>query len=94
MEDENEITQAGTPDVEIQRVTGNGDGEQESESAGTEFQILSAKVDNLTTLMTQFFPSLLFMKSGPPPFFKIKPPANRCTFSASCLRAVHTGRAT
>ena len=58
MEDEQELIQGETPDVENQEVTETVDDEEESESSETEFQILSAKVDNLATMMTQFFPLL------------------------------------
>jgi hypothetical protein len=58
MADQTELIQAIAPDVENQEVAQVVDEDEESESSVTEFQILSAKVDNLATMMEQFFPLL------------------------------------
>ena len=58
MEGEQETIQAQAPDVENQEVIQVGDDESESEDSETEFDILSAKVDNLASMMVQFFPLL------------------------------------
>jgi hypothetical protein len=44
--------------VEIQQVTGDGDGEEEVETSETEIQVLFSKVDFLTDMMKHFFPLL------------------------------------
>ena len=59
MEDEAANTQTiEAPDVEHQEVTDMVEDKAESESSETEFDILSAKVDNLASMMVQFFPLL------------------------------------
>jgi hypothetical protein len=58
MADHTELIQAMAPDVENQQVTEVVDDEAESENSETEFDILSAKVDNLASMMVQFFPLL------------------------------------
>jgi hypothetical protein len=62
MEGLQEITAASAPDVENEEAVEPSDDEVGSETSDTEFQILSAKVDNLASMMEQFFPLLQTLK--------------------------------
>jgi hypothetical protein len=56
---ENQVIQEiPAPDVELEEVAHTVDDDEEYEETENELQILSAKVDNLSSMMEQFFPLL------------------------------------
>jgi hypothetical protein len=58
MEDQPTILLQDAPDVEDEQALSVGEDEEESENSESEFDRLSAKVNNMSTMMEQYFPLL------------------------------------
>jgi hypothetical protein len=58
MEEQEAILLRETPDVEHEEAVQDNGYEEESEISESEFEVLTAKVDNLAAMMEQFFPLL------------------------------------